>query len=137
MSYHYVQGTESANPRHRSCGGGNQEVHNIVLPVAGDGRPLLGNAAHSQARYLGKFPKFSYKYVFKISQSNCTYFLFNLQALGIMLYKLCFFTLPFGESSLAIQSGNVTFPSSSSYSEDMHNLIRKIIRFITQWIEVP
>ena len=43
-----------------------------------------------------------------------------------MLYKLCFFTLPFGESSLAIQSGNVTFPSSSSYSEDMHNLIRKI-----------
>ena len=52
--------------------------------------------------------------------------LFNHQALGIMLYKLCFFTLPFGESSLAIQSGNVTFPSSSSYSEDMHNLIRKI-----------
>ena len=51
--------------------------------------------------------------------------LFTAQALGIMLYKLCFFTLPFGESSLAIQSGNVTFPSSSSYSEDMHNLIRK------------
>ena len=44
-----------------------------------------------------------------------------------MLYKLCFFTLPFGESSLAIQSGNVTFPSSSSYSEDLHNLIRYIL----------
>jgi len=51
----------------------------------------------------------------------------DIWALGIMLYKLCFFTLPFGESSLAIQSGNVTFPSSSSYSEDMHNLIRYIL----------
>jgi serine/threonine protein kinase len=31
-------------------------------------------------------------------------------ALGVLLYKLCYFTLPFGESALAIQSGQFTFP---------------------------
>ncbi len=51
----------------------------------------------------------------------------DVWALGIMLYKLCFYTLPFGESSLAIQSGNVTFPTSSPYSEELHNLIRYIL----------
>ena len=40
-----------------------------------------------------------------------------LQALGCLLYKLCFFSLPFGESTLAIQNGNFTFPESSKYSE--------------------
>ena len=39
------------------------------------------------------------------------------QALGCLLYKLCFFSLPFGESTLAIQNGNFTFPESSKYSE--------------------
>lgn len=37
------------------------------------------------------------------------------QALGCLLYKLCFFTLPFGESTLAIQSGNFTIPDNSRY----------------------
>ncbi len=39
------------------------------------------------------------------------------QALGCLLYKLCFFSLPFGESTLAIQSGNFTFPANSKYSQ--------------------
>ena len=34
-----------------------------------------------------------------------------------MLYKLCFFSLPFGESTLAIQSGHFSFPESSKFSE--------------------
>lgn len=29
----------------------------------------------------------------------------DIWALGCLLYKLCFFTLPFGESTLAIQVG--------------------------------
>lgn len=49
-----------------------------------------------------------------------------LQALGCLLYKLCFFTLPFGESTLAIQSGNFSIPDSSKYSKGMHQLIRKL-----------
>ena len=41
----------------------------------------------------------------------------DIWALGCLLYKLCFFTLPFGESTLAIQSGNFSFPENSKYSE--------------------
>ena len=41
----------------------------------------------------------------------------DIWALGCLLYKLCFFTLPFGESTLAIQSGNFSFPDNSKYSE--------------------
>ena len=41
----------------------------------------------------------------------------DIWALGCLLYKLCFFTLPFGESTLAIQNGNFSFPESSKYSE--------------------
>ncbi|KAL5018506.1 hypothetical protein ScPMuIL_004228 [Solemya velum] len=47
----------------------------------------------------------------------------DIWALGCMLYKLCFFTLPFGESALAIQSGNFTVPDSSRYSKELHALI--------------
>ncbi|XP_067673227.1 AP2-associated protein kinase 1-like [Haliotis asinina] len=47
----------------------------------------------------------------------------DIWALGCLLYKLCFFTLPFGESSLAIQSGNYTVPDNSRYSKKLHSLI--------------
>ncbi|CAD5113895.1 DgyrCDS3054 [Dimorphilus gyrociliatus] len=47
----------------------------------------------------------------------------DIWAMGCLLYKLCFFTLPFGESSLAIQSGNFTIPDNSRYSMQMHALI--------------
>nr|XP_023024483.1 uncharacterized protein LOC111512577 [Leptinotarsa decemlineata] len=48
----------------------------------------------------------------------------DLKALGCLLYKLCFFTLPFGESTLAIQSGNFCIPDNSRYSKGLHQLIR-------------
>ena len=41
----------------------------------------------------------------------------DMWALGCLLYKLCFFSLPFGESTLAIQNGNFSFPDNSKYSE--------------------
>ena len=41
----------------------------------------------------------------------------DIWALGCLLYKLCFFSLPFGESTLAIQNGNFSFPDNSKYSE--------------------
>lgn len=52
-------------------------------------------------------------------------FLLLLQALGCLLYRLCFFTLPFGESTLAVQSGNFTIPDGSRFSKMMHSLIGK------------
>ncbi|XP_065294030.1 AP2-associated protein kinase 1 isoform X3 [Dermacentor albipictus] len=51
----------------------------------------------------------------------------DIWALGCLLYKLCFFSLPFGESALAIQSGNFTIPDNSRYSKQMHSLIRYML----------
>ncbi|XP_053680818.1 AP2-associated protein kinase 1 [Anopheles nili] len=48
----------------------------------------------------------------------------DIWALGCLLYKVCFFTLPFGESALAIQSGQFTIPDGSKYSREVHQLIR-------------
>ncbi len=45
------------------------------------------------------------------------------QALGCLLYKLCFFTLPFGESTLAITSAKYNIPVSSKYSVKLLKLI--------------
>ncbi|XP_012264395.2 AP2-associated protein kinase 1 isoform X2 [Athalia rosae] len=51
----------------------------------------------------------------------------DIWALGCLLYKLCFFSLPFGESTLAIQSGNFTIPENSRYSKALHCLIRYML----------
>lgn len=48
----------------------------------------------------------------------------DIWALGCLLYKLCFFTLPFGESQVAICDGNFTIPDNSRYSHNIHCLIR-------------
>ncbi|KAH8263622.1 hypothetical protein KR044_011773 [Drosophila immigrans] len=51
----------------------------------------------------------------------------DIWALGCMLYKLCFFALPFGESTLAIQNGQFAIPDSSKYSRGMHQLIKYML----------
>ncbi|XP_015457191.3 AP2-associated protein kinase 1 isoform X9 [Astyanax mexicanus] len=51
----------------------------------------------------------------------------DIWALGCLLYKLCFFTLPFGESQVAICDGSFTIPDNSRYSQDMHCLIRYML----------
>lgn len=51
----------------------------------------------------------------------------DVWAMGCLLYKLCFFTLPFGESQVAICDGNFTIPDNSRYSQDMHRLIRYML----------
>ncbi|KAK5623277.1 hypothetical protein CRENBAI_017044 [Crenichthys baileyi] len=51
----------------------------------------------------------------------------DIWALGCLLYKLCFFTLPFGESQVAICDGSFTIPDNSRYSQEMHSLIRYML----------
>ncbi|CAG13691.1 unnamed protein product, partial [Tetraodon nigroviridis] len=51
----------------------------------------------------------------------------DIWAMGCLLYKLCFFTLPFGESQVAICDGSFTIPDNSRYSQDMHCLISEFI----------
>ncbi|CAH8581546.1 unnamed protein product [Schistosoma mattheei] len=51
----------------------------------------------------------------------------DIWALGCMLYCICYFNLPFGDSILAIQSGNFSLPDNSPYSERLHKLIGYIL----------
>ena len=41
----------------------------------------------------------------------------NRRLILTLIFQLCFFTLPFGESTLAIQSGHFSFPESSKFSQ--------------------
>uniref|UniRef100_A0A3P8UGM6 non-specific serine/threonine protein kinase n=1 Tax=Cynoglossus semilaevis TaxID=244447 RepID=A0A3P8UGM6_CYNSE len=45
----------------------------------------------------------------------------------IWVSDLCFFTLPFGESQVAICDGSFTIPDNSRYSYDLHCLIRYML----------
>lgn len=47
----------------------------------------------------------------------------DIWALGCLLYKLCFFTTPFGEQPLAIVSVQFSIPATSCYSAGLHSLI--------------
>ncbi|XP_027710415.1 BMP-2-inducible protein kinase isoform X2 [Vombatus ursinus] len=51
----------------------------------------------------------------------------DIWALGCLLYKLCFFAVPFGESQVAICDGSFTVPDNSRYSHNMHCLIRYML----------
>ncbi|NWX89925.1 BMP2K kinase, partial [Nothoprocta pentlandii] len=51
----------------------------------------------------------------------------DIWALGCLLYKLCFFSLPFGESQVAICDGSFTIPDNSRYTHSMHCLIRYML----------
>ncbi|XP_055055861.2 BMP-2-inducible protein kinase isoform X1 [Misgurnus anguillicaudatus] len=51
----------------------------------------------------------------------------DIWALGCLLYKLCFFTLPFGESQVAICDGTFTVPDGSKFSSKLHSLIRYML----------
>ncbi|KAL2092577.1 hypothetical protein ACEWY4_012375 [Coilia grayii] len=51
----------------------------------------------------------------------------DIWALGCLLYKLCFFALPFGESQVAICDGTFSVPDSSKYSLKLHCLIRYML----------
>ncbi|TNN36830.1 BMP-2-inducible protein kinase [Liparis tanakae] len=51
----------------------------------------------------------------------------DIWALGCLLYKLCFFTLPFGESQVAICDGTFIVPDNSKLSFSLHCLIRYML----------
>uniref|UniRef100_A0A8C2Z553 non-specific serine/threonine protein kinase n=1 Tax=Cyclopterus lumpus TaxID=8103 RepID=A0A8C2Z553_CYCLU len=51
----------------------------------------------------------------------------DIWALGCLLYKLCFFTLPFGESQVAICDGTFIVPDNSKLSFNLHCLIRYML----------
>lgn len=57
-----------------------------------------------------------------------------------MLYKLCFFALPFGESALAIQNSMFTFPNEPEHPAELLAIIgktskrqKKITGYAVKW----
>lgn len=52
----------------------------------------------------------------------------DIWALGCLLYKICYFQMPFGESQLAIQEGRFTIPDvkANYFSKKLNSLISKI-----------
>lgn len=55
----------------------------------------------------------------------------DIWALGCLLYKLCYFNLPFGESPLKIQSGQFSIPDTPEYSLKLITLISKSNIYLT------
>uniref|UniRef100_A0A915MJB6 non-specific serine/threonine protein kinase n=1 Tax=Meloidogyne javanica TaxID=6303 RepID=A0A915MJB6_MELJA len=51
----------------------------------------------------------------------------DIWALGIMLYKLCYFSLPFGESALAIQGGLFSFPEVPQIQDGIKAMINLML----------
>ncbi|KAK6061522.1 hypothetical protein COOONC_00806 [Cooperia oncophora] len=48
-------------------------------------------------------------------------------AMGVMLYKLCYFCLPFGESAMAIQNGAFSFPTEPQHPDSLKAIIRSLL----------
>uniref|UniRef100_A0A8C7DXW9 non-specific serine/threonine protein kinase n=1 Tax=Oncorhynchus kisutch TaxID=8019 RepID=A0A8C7DXW9_ONCKI len=82
---------------------------------------------------IKKYTTLSYRAPEMINLYNGMYSVTDLlgckfcEAMGCLLYKLCYFTLPFGESQVAICDGSFTIPDNSRYSPDMHCLIRYML----------
>ncbi|VDK49507.1 unnamed protein product [Anisakis simplex] len=51
----------------------------------------------------------------------------DIWALGVMLYKMCYFMLPFGESALAIQNCAYSFPTEPQYPDELRAIIKVLL----------
>lgn len=53
----------------------------------------------------------------------------DMWALGVLFYKLCYFTTPFEEQgTLAILNCKYTFPNYPSYSVGLHNIVKMLLQ---------
>lgn len=52
----------------------------------------------------------------------------DLWALGVLLYKLCFFTTPFEENTLAIARAKFAIPDPDKYSDNLISVIRDTLK---------
>lgn len=58
-------------------------------------------------------------------------------ALGVLLYKLCYYTTPFEEhGTLAIVNAKYSFPQYPVYSPRIQHLIGEPLNRLTRWLEL-
>ncbi|ESO08902.1 hypothetical protein HELRODRAFT_150508, partial [Helobdella robusta] len=51
----------------------------------------------------------------------------DIWALGVLFFRLCYYSNPFNDSVLAIQSGNYSLPDPKKYSNDVVGLLRYML----------
>ncbi|XP_061672776.1 AP2-associated protein kinase 1-like isoform X2 [Syngnathoides biaculeatus] len=95
---------------------------NIFLNPQTDGVPVIEEEIKKYTTLSYRAPEMVNLYAGKVITTKA-----DIWAMGCLLYKLCFFTLPFGESQVAICDGSFTIPDHSRYSHDMHCLIRYML----------
>ncbi|CAG9538694.1 unnamed protein product [Cercopithifilaria johnstoni] len=61
----------------------------------------------------------------------------DIWALGVMFYRLCYFSLPFGESSLAIQNCSYNFPTEPNYPDELRAIIILEVLFDPDLVRRP
>lgn len=114
------------------------QIHYSVIPCSRDGQPLWWDDHHNKGRHLGEKDSVWCHYCIPVTLWSDWFtfhtftwgvlILLSIQAMGCLLYKLCFFTLPFGESQVAICDGSFTIPDNSHYSQEIHCLISECTR---------
>jgi len=53
----------------------------------------------------------------------------DIWALGVLLYHLCFFNLPFN-TQLSIQTGEVSIPDNSPFPDKIHKIINLCLQVL-------
>ncbi|KAM4745914.1 BMP-2-inducible protein kinase [Anableps anableps] len=96
-------------------------THKVLLPLK-DGVAAVEDEIKKYTTLSYRAPEMINLYAGKAITTKA-----DIWALGCLLYKLCFFTLPFGESQVAICDGTFIVPDNSKFSTKLHCLIRYML----------
>ncbi|XP_008415987.1 BMP-2-inducible protein kinase isoform X2 [Poecilia reticulata] len=96
-------------------------THKVLLPLK-DGVTAVEDEIKKYTTLSYRAPEMINLYAGKAITTKA-----DIWALGCLLYKLCFFTLPFGESQVAICDGTFIVPDNSKFSTRLHCLIRYML----------
>uniref|UniRef100_A0A671L5J7 BMP-2-inducible protein kinase-like n=1 Tax=Sinocyclocheilus anshuiensis TaxID=1608454 RepID=A0A671L5J7_9TELE len=104
-------------------------LHQCKTPIIHRDLKVENILLNDQGNYvLCDFGSATHKVLLPHKDGIAVFLFFSLsQALGCLLYKLCFFTLPFGESQVAICDGTFAVPDSSKFSSRLHCLVRYML----------
>ncbi|XP_007547451.1 BMP-2-inducible protein kinase isoform X2 [Poecilia formosa] len=96
-------------------------THKVLLPLK-DGVTAVEDEIKKYTTLSYRAPEMINLYAGKAITTKA-----DIWALGCLLYKLCFFTLPFGESQVAICDGTFIVPDNSKFSTRLQCLIRYML----------
>ncbi|MED6289529.1 hypothetical protein CHARACLAT_003766 [Characodon lateralis] len=96
-------------------------THKVLLPLK-DGVTAVEDEIKKYTTLSYRAPEMINLYAGKAITTKA-----DIWALGCLLYKLCFFTLPFGESQVAICDATFIVPDNSKFSTKLHCLIRYML----------